>query len=343
MIYNDPIYGKIQIKEKILIDLINSKGLQRIKGIYQHGTPDIIGWLKPVTRFEHSMGSMILVKKAGGSLDEQIAALLHDISHYSFSHIIDLVYADKLKKDESLHEVNMTKVVQDTDIPKYLGSKWKKYFDEKKWKLLEQPSPALCADRGDYTPRDSVALNFLGPSWTKRYSNSLEINNGQLVINSLKIGRGLLLASLKLDKYYYSHPRGFGLYILTARILNRLIELNKLKLDYFRTNPDMKIWKEILKSKDPIIKEKLEYIMKEKELMKQNKTMFVLTKNHLVGDKYKLISKKIYVKFRYIDPLIKQSDIIKQMTEWDKRLFKRINKIKKIKSGVHKLYINIKI
>ena len=37
MIYNDMIYGPVPIEEKILIDLMQTKAMERLKGINQGG------------------------------------------------------------------------------------------------------------------------------------------------------------------------------------------------------------------------------------------------------------------------------------------------------------------
>jgi len=58
----------------------------------------LIGVTNPTTRFDHSVGVMLLIRKLGAGsspasalLKEQVAALLHDVSHTAFSHVIDYV------------------------------------------------------------------------------------------------------------------------------------------------------------------------------------------------------------------------------------------------------------
>src|SRR5512139_1059850 len=91
MRYFDPIYGEVDLEEPVLLQRMETQALQRLRGVLQHGITAVIGITPPVTRFDHSVGVMLLVRRLGGSLEEQIAALLHDVSHTAFSHVIDYV------------------------------------------------------------------------------------------------------------------------------------------------------------------------------------------------------------------------------------------------------------
>jgi len=62
---------------------------------------------------------MLLVRRLGASLDEQIAALLHDVSHTAFSHVIDFVFNDH--NGQSYHEEKKEEFVASTDIPTILN------------------------------------------------------------------------------------------------------------------------------------------------------------------------------------------------------------------------------
>jgi len=162
MIYQDRIYGEIEISEPVISELINSPAMQRLKGI------DQFGYFKPFSdapdasysRFEHSMGVFILLKKFGASLEEQIAGLIHDVSHSSFSHCIDYVLDHGSNIQEQNHQDNIFDdfVRRKTDIPEIL----KKYgfdldyiLDDENFPLKEKNLPDLCADRIDYSLRDS--------------------------------------------------------------------------------------------------------------------------------------------------------------------------------------------
>ncbi|AIE78503.1 Deoxyguanosinetriphosphate triphosphohydrolase [Bacillus cereus] len=87
MIISDVLYREFEV-DQIVEELIVSKSVQRLKGMHQNGASYLINGKWNVTRFDHSVGVMLLIKKLGGSVEEQIAGLLHDVSHTAFSHVM---------------------------------------------------------------------------------------------------------------------------------------------------------------------------------------------------------------------------------------------------------------
>ena len=156
MLYNDPVYGKNKITEPVLLDLMATQAMQRTRGVLQHGVSALVGVTVPTSRFDHSMGVMLLVRRLGAVLEEQIAALLHDVSHTAFSHVIDYVFDGH--NTQGYHEERKLEYVAGTDIPLMLanhGYNWLDFMDEENFSLLEQDLPNLCADRLDYFLRDA--------------------------------------------------------------------------------------------------------------------------------------------------------------------------------------------
>ena len=148
----------------MLLDLLDSQAVQRLQGVLQHGISGLIGITAPVSRYEHSLGVMLLVRRLGAPLQEQIAALLHDVSHTAFSHVIDYVVDNH--DGQSYHEEVKADYVARTDLPAVLarhGYDWHAFLDEEAYPLLEQPAPALCADRLDYFLRDALDLGLARP------------------------------------------------------------------------------------------------------------------------------------------------------------------------------------
>ena len=157
MLIHDRVYGDCHINEPILIELIQSKPLQRLKGINQAGIAQYVLPKKDITRYEHCVGVMILLQRLGTSLEEQIAGLLHDVPHTAFSHVIDFVFASET---HDYHEKFLEKVVMNSEIPEIIarhGLSLSTILDEHNFPLLERAIPDLCADRVDYSLRDMLA------------------------------------------------------------------------------------------------------------------------------------------------------------------------------------------
>lgn len=184
----DPIYGEFEI-EPVLMSLIESKAIQRLKGVHQAGAGYLVNPLWNVTRYEHSVGVMLLIRQLGGSLSEQIAGLLHDVSHTAFSHVVDVALANK---EENYHELIRASLLTQSDIPEILrsyGFNWRDILtNDQQWTLLEQELPALCADRIDYTLRDSFHYFDNSLKEIQIFLESLTILSGKIVINSVEQG-----------------------------------------------------------------------------------------------------------------------------------------------------------
>ena len=83
---SDPLYGSpVTLSSKqgdgCLIDLIKSSAFERLHLVYQHGI-SVASVLKGelcagsrVSRWEHSVGAMLLVRRLGAPMEEQLAAV----------------------------------------------------------------------------------------------------------------------------------------------------------------------------------------------------------------------------------------------------------------------------
>lgn len=58
---------------------------------------------------------MLLVRKAGGSLESQAAALLHDVAHTALSHVADNVYGYVVHEEDKMEYLNETSVPEILD------------------------------------------------------------------------------------------------------------------------------------------------------------------------------------------------------------------------------------
>lgn len=244
----DILYGPVEIDEPVIIALLQSHALRRLQGVLQHGITGLIGITNQTTRFDHSVGVFLLVRRLGGSLEEQIAALLHDVSHTAFSHVIDYVFGGHTT--QSFHDQHKETYVAGTDLPAILASfgyDWCKFVCledaemTSAYPLLEQPAPALCADRLDYFLRDSLGLGLADQAHVDQVLDRLEVYQDKIVVRDLETARWMAETYLAADQKSWANFREVGLYELAARALRRALEIGALeKNDLWGT--DRAIW-----------------------------------------------------------------------------------------------------
>ena len=253
MIYNDPVYGPSQITTPVLLDIMNSEAMQRLRGVLQHGISALVGITRQTSRFEHSVGVMLLVRKLGATLEEQIAALLHDISHTAFSHVIDYVFDGH--DSQHFHEDHKLEFVSRTDIPDLLhehGYKWMDFMREENFTLLEQDLPHLCADRLDYFLRDSLDLGLATDHEVDNTLYHLIAHQGRILVTDLDVARWLGYTFIEGDKGSWANFREVGLYELAARAIRRGLEIGILtETDIWGT--DYPAWEKLRSSTDQVL------------------------------------------------------------------------------------------
>ncbi len=205
----DILYGEFNIEEKVIIDLLKSKPMERIKHVSQQGIPKEFAFNKraATSRYEHCVGVMLLLRKLDAPLEEQVSGLLHDVSHTPFSHTIDMVLGDYSKQSiqDSLHK----KYFQHGEIPYILKANGfipSRIMKEELFKLLERKAPALCADRVDYSLRDAAYLKI---SNAKELAKHIIVHKNEIMYDSKKyaIEYGKLFVEQLEKSYYYSKKR----------------------------------------------------------------------------------------------------------------------------------------
>ena len=196
MYLKDYLYGEY-IVEPVIEEVINTKEVQRLKNIHQGGASYLVNPNCNVSRYEHSIGVMLLIRLLGGRIEEQIAGLLHDVSHTAFSHVVDYVLD---KNNEDYHEEMFEIIIENSDIPKILNRYGYSYedivYNESKYTIIEKTAPNLCADRIDYTLRDMFRYGFITKEDVCNFISSLVLVDNEIMVNSLEA------AKFFVDTYY---------------------------------------------------------------------------------------------------------------------------------------------
>ncbi|MFH1657029.1 MAG: HD domain-containing protein [bacterium] len=205
MQYIDRIYGKVKITEPIILELINSSTVQRLKEI------DQAGYLEPHfpgtahSRFEHSVGVYLLLKIYNAPIEEQVAGLIHDVSHSAFSHCIDYVLDAGSEKEHNHQDNVFDEFVRKSAIPEIL----EKYnldleyiLADKNFPLKETDLPDLCADRIDYSLRTATVFKEIEGG--KYFIDNLAAEKGRWVFKNFESAEKYAELFLKINANYYS-------------------------------------------------------------------------------------------------------------------------------------------
>jgi HD superfamily phosphohydrolase len=185
-VFRDPIHNLIAFEDtpcdRLLLDLVNSREVQRLRRIKQLGVTELVFPGANHSRFAHSLGVLHTARRFLDQLQhvegrpfppEQrafilAAALLHDVGHGPFSHVFEQVTGQRHEaftraviRGEGT-EVHRRLVAFDPGMPEWLAG----FFDEDADAETSGDLPAylgqvvsgqLDADRCDYLLRDSHA------------------------------------------------------------------------------------------------------------------------------------------------------------------------------------------
>lgn len=307
----DRVYGETEITEPVLLELIESKPIQRLKNIAQAGISKYVMPCREVTRYEHSIGVMILLKKLGASIQEQIAGLLHDVPHTAFSHVIDFVFTSKDHSHE-FHERFHEQIIMKSEIPSILakfGFDIKIILDETNFPLLERSLPDLCADRLDYTLRDMTSKDGFDEK-TNGYISSFIVHKNEIIMSNKETAIKLAEDFIMMNVESWSHPLEVALYQILADALKIALDNNILAEDDLFTD-DMTVYSILKNSDNQEIKQKL----------------FMLNPNLEVVEDEKDYNFKAYNKVRYIDPkFLDSNNVVKRASEVSKEFAEKIKK-----------------
>ncbi len=287
----DKVYGEEEIDERVLIDLVNSKEIQRLKEVSQFGMPEEYYHIKPYSRFEHSVGVMILLRRLGASLKEQIAGLLHDVSHTAFSHVVDWVLGDPEKED---YQDNIyKKILEKSNIPSILEEHnidYKDILNLEDFSLLERHAPSMCADRVDYSLREIVMRD---KKTANLLLNALKNHKGQIVFISRETAENFAREYVKLQNEHWSGEQAMARFHLLAEILKRAINKNIISTEDFRTT-DKQVLEKLIKSGDKEILFNLN-LLKKKKFFKESEEGILLQKKFRYVNPEILINDKVFI------------------------------------------------
>lgn len=305
MLYSDPLYGNVDIQEPVILELINSPAMQRLQGVDQawYSEPFFPGCSH--SRFGHSVGVYLLLKKYSASIEEQIAWLLHDVSHGAFSHCLDYVFAEWSQKEHSYQDNIFEVFIKKTEIPDIL----KKYnFDidyivnDIHFPLKENILPDLCADRIDYSLRTAVQYDKQTPHEISYILDHLIVQDNKRVFTDFASAKKYAELFLKMSDRYYSDIPSAIMFQTVGDYLKHAWKQWYIHVDDFHTTD-----KWVLDKISPYLETDEQLAMYWQRM--NNK---IPCKNDPNDFDYHL-----FCKSRVVDPLFMDGDVLKRVSDVD--------------------------
>lgn len=263
------VYGSYAIGEP-LIELVNSKAIQRLKYIYMGGVERFIKDLnhKDGTRYEHSINVLALLIKYGAGMEEQIAGLLHDASHTAFSHVGDVLFKgtqDKCYQDE-IHEWYLKKQGIDIILEKYKIPLNSILYKESEFGRLEQDLPDICIDRLEYNISSIIARKMFSENDLSSLLNHLKFEKGKWFFDNPDIAKKFAKNTLFFNEYLWAAPDCILAYNFMAQALKLAVDLKIITYDDIHFSSDDIVWNKLKNSDNTQIAKLLDQIENVKDV-----------------------------------------------------------------------------
>ncbi len=259
----DPIYGHVKITELEQF-IINTPEMARLRRIQQLGLADLAFPGANHTRFEHSVGTLFIADKIANALGlggEEIvkvrmAALLHDVGHCAFSHVVE----SALKRNPAYQPVLQGRnFVSHEDFTKYIISNSfhtkqeiathaeASFFEEvahmatgnadavSKPYLAQIISNDIDADRIDFLLRDSYHTGVeLGLVDVDQIIGSLSLSSGRIILGgsrsydedmALTAAESMLIARAHHYSAIIHNPKTQGARVMLLHALEKTLKM----------------------------------------------------------------------------------------------------------------------
>lgn len=302
----DTVWGPFEIEDELLEELVESDVMQRLKEVDQSGPVVYFNLCPKFSRFDHSIGVLALLIKAGVSHIEQVAGLLHDCSHTAYSHLGDFLFYegnDTTAYQDLIHLDFLRHMGVDTIVEKYGYSVDQLDPDLEEYTALERPRPDLCADRIQYLINTGVVFETITRQEAKELVDDLLYEDGLWFFQSPALARKFAMMSLHFNKYLYNIGWNCALYHFFEQVLRRAADLEIIHLDDVKYGTDEVILERLYASEDQEIQD-------------------LLLKCWTVFDHFKVMplhqgDKNLRLKFWGVDPFIRINGQLVRLTDVD--------------------------
>ncbi len=237
MHFTDRVYGDIIVDDPCALEIIASPAFDRLWRVNQYGPMVLLDAKWSTSRAEHCIGVYRLLQLLGASREECLAGLVHDANHLAFSHLVDWLVGDSATQEGHGTFVANSHLVSLQAIFDAHGLNGAAIMDTKRFTLLEQDAPAMCADRVDYTLRDGVTSNQCTKQECTAFLAKLIRCNGIMALTD--IGAAEWLSRLSVDMHIVREGLGQnGFYAHFGTMLKHLLASGALMREDFLVDDD---------------------------------------------------------------------------------------------------------
>jgi len=303
----ETLYGRA-LAEPVIVALLESKAMQRIRNIDQSGALYYFGYVPRYTRYEHSVGVWSLLQKMDRPLSEQVAGLLHDVSHTVFSHTgdylfqeegdtshayqdsIHLWFLDKMQVQSILQPFQLTLEAVDPDNGQNIA--------------LEQHLPHLCADRIEYNLKTGLLFKKISQAEFNAIRDDLHFENGRWFFTDAKLAKKFASLSLDFTQTLWGGTWNNVFNHYMVEMLQEAMKIGLISKEQIHFGTDLEVINLLKQSSSPYIQQRI------KACSDVHSTFRVVEGSASYDKQFK-------PKFRGIDPLVKTKEGFKALTAID--------------------------
>lgn len=248
------LYGSTTIDEAVIIEVIQHPAFQRLKEVSQYGVLQYMNAAPSYTytRYEHSLGVFFILRRFGAQLDEQLAGLLHDVSHTAFSHVGDLVFNQSLttKSHQDYVYVEYLKQTGLADLLSSHGFESVCAGGKELWPMLSRSSGQLCADRIEYNIKGALLEGMITEGDVHAMMRDLRYDHDQWYFVSREAAQLFGYISLVLTEHIWCADWNLFIYHNAAQMVVRAVNEGLLTLDDLQFSTDDAVWQKLCSTHD---------------------------------------------------------------------------------------------
>ncbi len=342
------IFGPISL-ESVLLRIYKLNEMQRLKNIDRLGSLPYWSGIKKFNRLDHCLNVLWLVKNFGGDIQEQIAALTHDISYTVFPEAADIVFG-KPNYQDTLHEwfLQQTSIrdaiaghdfVEKDILPENLIFK---RLNPQPTKENSAASPAskkpkiesleMSADSIANVLQTGLLLKMITQKDIDLIRDNLRFENDQWFFINAKAAKRFGFLSLVLTQHFWGLAKNLVVYRITGLIFKRALDLQRITKEDMNFGTDKQILDKLDACDDPQLKKLIAKAKIPKNAFKP------------IGDGQGSPDFCPKPKFLGLDPLVhfKHSKKFKRLSKIDKKFAKQFKLAQQFCEKGYKLQLNLK-